>query len=266
MAAIRVGIGGWNYPPWRGSFYPPGLPQAQELAYASRNVTSIEVNATFYGPQKPASFRKWREQSPDGFVFSLKGPRFATHRRDLADSGESVRRFLDTGVLELGEKLGPILWQFPPTRRFTAAAMRPFLDSLPPAHGGARLRHAVEVTHPSFADPDWMGLLREAGIAHAIMDSDKHTLLADLTAPFTYARLQRNTLDEPEGYDSSALDAWAARLRAWAAGDQISDLPQVGPPSSGGGAERQCFVYFIGGDKVRAPAAAKALIRRLEAP
>jgi uncharacterized protein YecE (DUF72 family) len=265
MAPIHVGIGGWNFPPWRGSFYPARLPQAQELGYASRHVTSIEINATFYGPQTPASFQKWREATPDDFVFSVKGPRFVTNRRDLGAGAEAVERFLGTGVLELGPKLGPILWQFPPTRRFDPDQLRAFLACLPRRHAGVDLRHAVEVRHPSFADPAWMALLREAGIAHAIVDSEKHVLQADVTAPFIYARLERNSLAESDGYDRGSLDEWAARFRGWAAGDPPIDLPTAGPTGTGSLA-RECFVYFISGDKVRAPAAAMAMLHRLRDP
>ena len=265
MAAIYVGIGGWTFEPWRGTFYPAGLPQAQELAYASRHLTSIEINGTFYGSQKPASFIKWREETPDGFVFSLKGPRFATNRRDLAGAAEPIARFLGTGVLELGPKLGPILWQFPPTRQFDPDAMRPFLDCLPPEHAGVALRHVIEARHPSFANPIWMDMLRHAGVAHAIVESDKHVLQADVTAPFIYARLERNSLTETEGYASAALDQWADRFRRWSNGQPVEDLPAAGPPN-GETKPRDCFVYFISGDKVRAPAAAMAMLDRLGRP
>jgi uncharacterized protein YecE (DUF72 family) len=248
MKAIHVGIGGWNYAPWRGAFYPAGLAQAQELAYASRHVTSIEINATFYGSQKPASFVKWRNETPDEFVFSVKGPRFATYRANLAEAAPAIARFLTTGVLELGDKLGPILWQFPPTRKFDAHAMRPFLEALPQQRDGRKLRHAVEARHPSFADPAWLTLLREFAVAHAIVDSDRHVPSRDVTAPFVYARLERNSLNEPEGYASDALRRWAERVRNWSANGQ-----------------HECFVYFISGDKIRAPAAAMAFLQRLAA-
>lgn len=263
MDGIRVGIGGWIFSPWRGTFYPPGLPQAKELAFASQHVTSIEINATFYGSQKPESFRKWAEQTPEAFVFAIKGPRYATHRRDLGEAGESVARFFGSGVLELGDKLGPVLWQFPEHRTFDADAMRPFLATLPREQAGRPLRHVIETRHASFADPRWIELLREHGVAPAIVDSDKHTLLADVTAPFVYARLERNAADSAEGYDTAALDAWAERLRAMAAGRAPADLPRLGGPAPR--TKRPCFVYFISGDKVRAPDAAQAMLRRLAA-
>ncbi len=262
MEPIRIGIGGWNFAPWRGTFYPPGLPQTQELAFASQNLTSIEINSTFYGAQKPESFRKWREQTPDGFMFAVKGPRYATNRRDLTGAGESIQRFLTGGVLELGDKLGPILWQFPATRKFDPAAMRPFLEALPPKQSDHHLRHVIETQHPSFADPAWINLLHEFGAAPAIVDSDKHTMVADLTAGFVYARLERNAEAAPEGYDTTALDAWASRIRAWAAGKSVIDLAREGPAEKKP-PPRPCFVYFISGDKVRAPDAARAMLRRL---
>ena len=262
MQSIRVGIGGWTFAPWRGTFYPPGLPHAQELAYASQNLTAIEVNGTFYGSQKPESFRSWRDQTPDDFIFALKGPRFTTHRRDLLESGESIRRFRGTGVTELGAKLGPLLWQFPPTRAFDADAMRPFLQALPDQHGGFKLSHVIEARHPSFADPAWVSLLREFGIANAIVESDKHTLLSDVTAPFIYVRLERNVEAQPEGYDSALLDVWASRLRSWASAKPVSDLPRLVPASRA--RALPCFVFFISGEKVAAPRAARAMIDRLQ--
>ncbi|MGO8914596.1 MAG: DUF72 domain-containing protein [Stellaceae bacterium] len=244
--SIRVGIGGWVYPPWRGTFYPPGLAQARELAYASGRVTSIEINGTFYGAQKPASFRRWQADTPEDFVFALKGPRYATHRRALGDAGASVERFLASGVLELGAKLGPILWQLPPTTRFDKDNLAAFLAVLPPQHGGRTIRHVIEGGHASFADDAYLALLRDFGVAAAIVDSDRHALLTDATADFFYARLRRSAPDEATGYPPAALDAWAERCRGWVAAGR-----------------RDGFVYFINGAKERAPAAAEALIARL---
>ena len=258
MNLIYVGIGGWNFAPWRGTFYPADVSAAKELAFASRAVTSIEINSTFYGSQKPESFRKWRDQSPDGFVFSVKGPRFTTNRRDLSGAGESIERFITSGIRELGDKLGPILWQFPPTRHFEADALRPFLAALP-----TDLRHVIEARHPSFADPAWVELLREFNVAHAIVESDKHTMFADLTAPFVYARLERNEQDAPEGYDTALLDRWAERIRRWSRGDAVTDLECLAPPTEP--SARPCFIYFISGDKVRAPDSARAMLKRLAA-
>ncbi len=259
--AIRVGIGGWTFPPWRGPFYPEGLPHAQELAYAAARVTAIEINATFYGRQKPESFAKWRDATPEAFVFAVKASRFTTHKKDLAAAGDSVRAFIESGITVLGPKLGPVLWQFPPTRRFEREPMAAFLSHLPPSQDGLPLRHVVETRHESFADPAWMELLRGHNVAHAIVESDKHTLLADLTADFVYARLEHNSEAEPEGYATPALDGWAARVQAWAAGKPADDLPRAGPAASR--TKRDAFIFFISGDKVRAPAAAQAFLARL---
>jgi uncharacterized protein YecE (DUF72 family) len=242
---IRVGIGGWVFPPWRGEFYPRGLVQAQELSHASRQVTAIEINGTFYGSQKPASFRRWHDETPDDFVFSLKGPRFVTHRRDLATAGPSIDRFFGSGVLELGAKLGPILWQFAPFLRFDEAGFAAFLELLPRAIDGRDLRHVVEVRHPSFVTPAFTDLLRRCGVAAVRVDDEKYPLLDDITADFVYARLRRCALEEPTGYSPEALDAWARNARDWSADG------------------RDAFIYFIDGAKVRAPAAARALLERL---
>jgi uncharacterized protein YecE (DUF72 family) len=260
MQPIHVGIGGWTFAPWRGPFYPPGLPQTKELAYAAGRLTAIEINGTFYRTQSPASFAKWRGEVPDGFVFALKAPRVTTHRNALAESEPSIARFLDSGLLELGDRLGPILWQFPPTRRFDPDAFATFLALLPASHHGVPLRHVLEARHESFAVPEWFALLRKHNVAAAIVESDKHTLLGDVTAPFVYARLQGNAEAEPEGYAAPALDAWAARVRKWAGGKPVKDLPQAGPPAKP--VPRECFVFFISGDKVRAPDAAQAFIAR----
>ncbi len=261
MKPIRVGIGGWTFAPWRGPFYPPGLVQAKELAYAAGRLTAIEINGTFYRTQSPASFAKWRAEVPDGFVFALKAPRVTTHRTALAESEPSIARFLDSGLSELGDALGPILWQFPPTRRFDAEAFAAFLALLPPVHRGVPLRHVIEARHESFAVPQWFTLLRQHRVAAAIIESDKHALLGDLTAPFVYARLQRNAEAEPEGYASAALDAWAGRARCWASGTPVVDLPLAAPEAVADA--RECFVFFISGDKVRAPDAAQAFIARI---
>ena len=241
---IRVGIGGWVFKPWRGSFYPKGLPQARELWHASRQLSSIEINGTFYGAQRPASFRRWREDTPEDFVFSLKGPRFATHRRVLAEAGPTVERFFATGVLELGAKLGPVLWQLPATKKFEREDLAAFLALLPRSGGGRALRHVIEAGHPSFVSDAFAALLREHGVAAALVDSERHPLLEAVTADFIYARLRRSEAAVPTGYPPKALDAWAKRLPALAEG-------------------RDGFVYFINGAKERAPAAAQALIERL---
>ncbi len=257
---IHVGVGGWNFPPWRGAYYPPGLPQSQELAYSGQRLTAIEINATFYGRQKPESFAKWRDTVPDGFVFAVKASRFTTHRRDLADAGEGIAAFCSSGITELGPKLGPVMWQFPPTRKFDDT-FGSFLAALPKTQDGIALRHAVETRHESFDDPAYVALLREHGVAHAIIESDKHLLRADLTAPFVYARLEHNSASEPEGYASDALDGWAKRVQAWAEGEVADDMPRAGLPADA--TPRDAFVFFISGDKERAPDAALAFRRRV---
>lgn len=241
---IRVGIGGWVFPPWRGVFYPPGLPQARELAHASRQVTAIEINGTFYGSQKPASFRRWHDETPEDFVFSLKGPRFVTHRSDLATAGPSIDRFFASGVLELRDKLGPILWQFAPWMPFDEPAFAAFLELLPQRLENRAMRHVVEVRHRSFASPSFAALLRRNQVAVALVDDDNYPALDDVTADFVYARLRRCAEGEPTGYAPATLDRWAERFRQQAV-------------------QRDCFVYFINGAKVRAPAAAKSLLQRL---
>lgn len=244
--SIRVGIGGWVYPPWRGTFYPPGLPQTRELGYASRQVTAIEINGTFYGAQKPASFRRWHDETPEDFVFSLKGPRYATHRSDLAAAGPSIDRFFGSGVLELRNKLGPILWQFAPWMSFDEVGFGAFLDLLPRKLEDREIRHVVEVRHHSFASPVFIELLRRHLVAIALVDDDNYSAFDELTADFVYARLRRCAEAEPAGYPPAALDTWAQRF--W---------------RQSGNNVRDCFVYFINGAKVRAPAAAQALLQRL---
>jgi uncharacterized protein YecE (DUF72 family) len=263
MAKIRVGIGGWVFAPWRGTFYPKNLPQARELEYASRHLTSIEINGTFYGSQKPASFRRWHDETPDDFVFSLKGPRFATHRRELSEATASIERFFHSGVLELGEKLGPVLWQFPGTKRFEPKDFGAFLKQLPASIEGRSIRHVVEVSHASFAVPSFIDLLRQHGVALALVDSEDRPAVFDLAADFVYARLRRSVDEEPTGYPKSALDAWAQRFRTWTAGGEPNDLPRVHGGPAPKAKARDCFVYFIGGSKIRAPEAALALLQRL---
>jgi uncharacterized protein YecE (DUF72 family) len=263
-ARIRIGIGGWTFAPWRGAFYPPGLPHAQELAYAGNRLTSIEINGTFYRHQAPESFAAWAAAVPADFVFAVKAHRATTHGRDPAAAGEAVQRFLASGIDRLGEKLGPIFWQFPHTKKFDRAAFEAFLSLLPARLGGLRLRHAIEARHASFDDPAWIALARAHNVAIAIIESDKHLLRGDLTADFVYARLQHNRAVAQEGYDSAALDAWASRFQAWARGTKSADLALAGPAKAGKPRPRDVFAYFISGDKERAPDAAQAMIRRLD--
>ena len=259
---IHIGIGGWTFAPWRGVFYPEKMPHRKELAYAASQLTSIEINGTFYGSQKPESYRKWAAEVPDGFVFSLKGPRFATNRRVLADAGDSVKRFYDSGVLELGDRLGPVLWQFAPTKTFDEADFGRFLELLPRKLDGRALRHVVEVRHDSFCVPSFIALLRQFATPVVFSEHASYPAIADITADFVYARLQKGKDDIKTGYPPKALDAWAERLQAWAAGGQPDDLNKVSdakPKKQ----PRDVFAYVIHEGKVRAPAAAMALIARL---
>jgi uncharacterized protein YecE (DUF72 family) len=260
---IRVGIGGWVFEPWRGEFYPKGLPKAQELSYASRKLTSIEINGTFYRTQKPDSFRKWAQETPDDFVFSLKGPQFATNRRVLAEAGESIERFFASGVLELKSKLGPILWQMAPTKKFDPDDFAGFLALLPKEIAGTPIRHAVEVRHESFVTPEFVALTRKLAVAIVLVESDKHPPIADVTSDFVYLRLQRTSDKVKTGYPPAALAAWAERAWTWEGGGTPDDLPTVAGQAPAK-TRRDVFVYMISGAKVRAPAAAMALIEKLQ--
>ena len=242
--AIRVGIGGWDFDPWRGSFYPDGLAKTKQLAFAAERLTAIEVNATFYGRQKPETFARWAKAVPDGFRFALKASRYATARKKLADGGESVERFLTQGFTELGDRLGPILWQFAPNKTFDADDFAAFLKLLPARQDGLLLRHALEVRHESFRDPAFIALATAANAAIVFADSGDYPCIEAATADFSYARLQRSAAECPTGYDDAALDRWASSARGWAAGGDA-------------------YVFFISGAKVRNPAAAAALIARL---
>jgi uncharacterized protein YecE (DUF72 family) len=260
---IFVGIGGWNFAPWRGAFYPKGLVQTKELAYASAHLTSIEINSTFYGSQKPETFRKWAHETPAGFVFSVKGPRFATNRRVLAEAGDSIKRFFASGVLELGDRLGPLLWQFTPTKKFDKADFGAFLKLLPRKIGGKTLRHVVEVRHESFCDPPFIALLRDFETPVVFAEHATYPAIADLAGDFVYARLQKGKDSIATGYPALALDQWAERIRLWARGGAPTDLPYVDTKAPSA-SPRDVFVYFIHEGKIRAPAAAMALIERLK--
>jgi uncharacterized protein YecE (DUF72 family) len=263
LSRIRAGTGGWTYAPWRNNFYPAGLVQRRELEYASRHLTAIEINGTFYGAQKPASYAAWRAQTPDGFVFSLKAPRYATERRELASAGKTVKDFVFGGLAELGDRLGPINWQLPETKRFERDDLAAFFDLLPRELDGMRLRHVLEVRDASFADPAYVDLARSHGVATVFTDSPEYPSFADVTGDFVYARLRCCESANATGYTPKALDAWATRAREWMRGGDPSDLPRVGASKDGTG-ERDVFVYFINGAKERAPAAAMALLDRLQ--
>lgn len=259
---VRVGIGGWTFAPWRGPFYPAGLPHAGELAHASRQVTAIEINGTFYRTQTPASFAKWAAETPGGFVFAVKGHRSVTNRKVLAEAGPSIEHFLGSGLSELGPKLGPINWQLAPLKRFDPDDVDAFLALLPRERDGVRLRHALEVRHPSFAAPELVAIARRHEVAIVYADHETYPAIADATGSFVYARLQRCREAEPDGYGADELDGWAETARTWAAGGLPPGLPALAP-DPGGAQPRDVFAFFIAGDKVKAPAAATALLRRL---
>ena len=247
IGSIHVGVGGWTYEPWRSSFYPAKWPQAKELDYAGQQLTGIEINGTFYGRQKPASFIKWRDAVPDGFVFTAKANRFCVNRKVLAEAGDSIRKFVEQGITELGPKLGPILWQLAATKKFEAEDIAAFLALMPAEQDGVPLRHAIEPRHESFADPAFFALCRKAGVAVVYAEAEKYPRFEEQTAPFTYARIQNAQEDLPLGYSEAELDRLAGQARAWAEDG------------------RDVFLFFISGAKVRNPAAAMALMARLNA-
>jgi uncharacterized protein YecE (DUF72 family) len=264
---IRVGIGGWTYEPWRNNFYPEGLAQARELEYASRQLGAIEINGTFYGSQKPASFAKWRDETPDDFMFSLKAVRYATHRKVLAEAGESVQRFIDSGIAELRHKLGPILWQFAATKRFEPDDFEAFLALLPPSIDGLALRHALDVRHESFLTPQYLKLARKYRCATVFTDSDAYPSFADASGDFVYARLMRTDAKLAHGCAPKALDRWADCARQWRDGLEPAGLPRIAPATAAAAPAsaqpRDVFMFFISGAKEKAPAAAMALRKRL---
>jgi uncharacterized protein YecE (DUF72 family) len=241
---IRVGIGGWSYDPWWETFYPADLPKAKDLEYASSKVTAIEINATFYRTQSAASFRKWAKATPENFMFSVKAPRAAVQRKDLREAKESIDWFFNSGVGELGEKLGPIFWQMAPYKKFDAAEMTAYFDMLPEKLGKLKLRHALEVRHASFTDEAFLKLAKERNIAVVTVESEKHPLIVEPTADFAYARLELTQADVPTGYTKPALKKWAETARKW---EKTGDV----------------FLYFISGAKERNPAAAQAMLELL---
>ncbi len=260
--SIYLGIGGWTFAPWRGVFYPKGLPHGQELRYAAGQLTSIEVNGTFYRTQSAKTYRKWAGEVPDNFVFSLKGPRFAVNRRVLAEAGDSIKRFVDSGIAELGSHLGPLLWQFAPTKKFDGADFGTFLELLPDKIGKLRLRHVVEVRHDSFCTPDFVALLRQFNTPVVYADHAIYPAIADMTGDFVYARLQKGKDSIATGYPPKDLDAWAKRLASWSQGKAPAGLPLVDAKHKAPARPRDVFAYVIHEGKVRAPAAAMALIER----
>lgn len=238
---IRVGIGGWTFEPWRGTFYPDGLRQKDELAYVGQHLTATEINATYYGSQKPATFANWAKAVPDGFQFAVKASRFCTNRRQLGEGGESIARFVNQGIVELGDRLGPILWQFMPTKTFDPDDFAAFLKLLPDSVDGLPLRHALEVRHESFDDPAFLDMAADAGAAVVFADHPEYPAIRGHDVGFSYNRLMRTVEEEPTGYPPERIAAWADMAR-----DQAS--------------RGDVFTFFISGAKVRAPAAAQALI------
>ena len=263
-AAVRIGIGGWTYPEWRDNFYPAAWPRGRELEYASQRLSAIEINSTYHGTQKPASFAKWRDETPDDFVFSVKASRFATNRRVLAEAGESIERFVGSGLSELGAKLGPLVWQFAPTKRFEAEDFEAFLKLLPEAVDGLKLRHVLDVRHPSFMCADYLALARRYRAATVFADSDDYPSFANLTGDFVYARLMRCAAGEPLGYTLESLGRWAERAAKWAEGSEPAELPRVDEPVLATAPSREVFIFFISGAKERAPHAAMSLFERMK--
>ncbi|MET0181468.1 MAG: DUF72 domain-containing protein [Caulobacterales bacterium] len=261
FSVIGVGIGGWIYEPWRDNFYPKGLPQAKELAFASKALTSIEINSTYYGSQKPASFTKWASETPDDFVFSVKGPRFTTNRKVLAESGESIARFFDSGVTKLGAKLGPVVWQFAPTKKFDPDDFGAFLSLLPAEADGLALRHALEVRHESFVSEGFVKLARKHGAGIVLADSEDYPLIADVSGGFAYMRLQRSQAKEKTGYPAKEIKAWTERALAMSRGEAPPGLPLLAKPTAK--KKHDVFVYVISGAKERAPHGAQAIIAEL---
>ncbi|GAA3921107.1 DUF72 domain-containing protein [Luteimonas lutimaris] len=261
---IRAGIGGWTYAPWRKNFYPAGLVQRRELEYASRHLSAIEINGTYYGTQKPATYAKWRDETPKGFVFSAKAPKRIMASKVLAKAGAQVEDFIG-GIAELGDRLGPLVWQFDRGTKIDADDFAAFLDLLPKKAGGRRLRHVLDVRDPDFVDESYLALARMHGMATVFTDSPEHPSFADVTADFVYARLMRARAEVGTGYSRDELVQWAARGRQWAAGGEPDDLPRIGPAPAKPAARRDVFIYFISAAKERNPAAAMALLRELGA-
>ena len=260
---IRCGIGGWTFEPWRGVFYPKGLKHADELAFASRHLTTIEINGTYYSSFKPESWAKWRAQTPEGFRFAVKASRFCTNRRVLADGKGSMEIFFNQGITELGDRLGPILWQFAPTKKFDYDDFAGFLDLLPDRLQDLPLRHVVEVRNASFADPKFVGLCRDRNVAICNSENENYPFIPDVTADFVYLRLLSANDEIPTGYEPPELDLWADRFQAYAGGGvphDLQPLDRTGPPET----PRDVFAYVIHEGKVRAPAAAMEFIKRVD--
>ena len=286
MSTIRIGISGWTYAPWRGVFYPPKLAQRCQLAYAAEKFRSIEVNGTFYALQRPETFARWAAETPESFVFAIKAPRYITHMRRLQQVEGALANFFASGLLRLGAKLGPILWQFPPRLAFDAELFEDFFKQLPHDTDAAaalarrheprldgrswtkpetdqKLRHAVEIRHQSFVSPDFIALLRRYRIALVCADTVEWPRLMDLTTDFVYCRLHGSEQLYASGYDAKALDDWARRIRAWRDGHEPRDAERAAEPAPPRRSGRDVYVYFDNDMKVRAPKDAAALVERL---
>lgn len=284
---IRIGVSGWTYAPWRGHFYPKELVQKQELAFAAGQFPALEINGTFYGLQRPDAFARWAQAAPEGFVFAVKASRYITHRLRLKEVETPLSNFLASGVLRLGPKLGPLLWQFPPNFRFDPGRIEHFLELLPrdtqAAASLARkhdsrldgrawvetdarrpLRHAMEIRHESFRDPGFIELLRRHGVALVCADTADWPLLMDLTADFVYCRLHGSRELYRSRYEDAELERWAARIRAWSSGEPMRDGTFAGAPEADAGRPRDVFVFFDNTDKRHAPQDAARLMRLLD--
>ena len=264
MAAVHVGVGGWTYEPWRNNFYPEGWPHARELEYLSRRLSMVEVNGTYYSTQQAATFAKWRDATPDNFVLSLKASRFATNRRALAGAGESVQRFVNSGIAELGHKLGPIVWQFATTKQFDAQDFEAFVQLLPRKLGTLALRHVLDVRHDSFKCAEYLALARRYNAATVFTDADDYPSFADITGDFVYVRTMRADAALAEGITAQAAAQLAACARAWCSGREPAGVPRIEPEPAKPSPPRDVYLLFISGAKEMAPAAAMSVLARLQ--
>ncbi|RLQ87839.1 DUF72 domain-containing protein [Notoacmeibacter ruber] len=262
--SIRAGIGGWTFKPWDEAFYPDDLAKKRQLEYASRQLKTIEINGTYYGSQKPATFAKWRDETPEGFIFSLKASRYCTNRKVLAEAGPSIEKFLTQGIIELGDRLGPILWQFMPTKAFDPDDFSAFLELLPQKQDGLALTHVVEPRHPSFQTAEFVELITAHGVAAVVADHADYPMFADITADFVYARLQKGSDDLPTCYSTEEIEQWAGRFRDYSEGLAPNDLDLIAPDRTIEKKPRDVFVFFISGGKVNAPVGANALQKAVD--
>ncbi|MCA1444092.1 DUF72 domain-containing protein [Ensifer sp. IC4062] len=260
---IRVGIGGWTFEPWEGTFYPSDLPKKRQLEFAGKELRTIEINGTYYSSQKPETFARWAAEVPDDFVFSLKASRFVTNRKVLAEAGESMGRFLTQGLTELGDHLGPILWQFAPTKKFEPDDFESFLKLLPEKQDGLKLRHVVEVRNASFQAPDFIELLNKYNVAVVLAEHADYPMIADVTADFVYARLQTGSDEIKTCYPPEGLDLWAERLKTFAAGGEPEGLEKSAPDREAENTPRDVFAFFITSGKINAPNGARELQKRV---